>query len=76
MSELILEMNEIFVDYVLETDADVIWQIGGRFSGKTYPTQAMMSMNLATKPDYKLLVIEDREGNVNQGTKAGIEDRI
>ena len=76
MNALTIEMNGLFVDYVLETDADIIWQIGGRFSGKTFPTELMFAMNLATKWNYKLLVIEDKEGNVNQGTKAGILSRI
>lgn len=74
--KLNVEMNSIFVDYVMETDADIIWQIGGRYSGKTYSMDQLMAMNLAYKEKYKLLVVEDREGNVNQGTKAGILARI
>ena len=76
MSELNVEMNKIFVKYVLQTDADVIWQIGGRFSGKSFGMEQLASMHLATKQNYKMLVIEDKEGNVNQGTKAGILSRM
>lgn len=71
-----IEMNKIFVDYVLNTDADIIWQVGGRYSGKSYGMEQLATIKLATRPNYKLLVIEDKEGNVNQGTKAGILSRI
>jgi len=74
--EKIIEMNKIFTKYVLETDADIIWQIGGRYSGKSFGMEQLATIKLATRPNYKMLVIEDKEGNVNQGTKAGILSRV
>lgn len=76
MDNVNIEMNRLVVDYVINNDADIVWQPGGRYSGKSFGMEQVSTINLTTKENYKLLVIEDKEGNVNQGTKAGILSRI
>ena len=51
MSELNVEMNRIFVDHVLESDADIIWQIGGRYSGKSFGMEQLAALHLASKEE-------------------------
>ena len=76
MREKTILINKIFYDHVLNTDADIIVQVGGRYSGKSFGMEQLATINLATKTKYKMLMIEDKEGNVNQGTKSGILSRI
>ena len=66
----------IYFDYVMETDYPVYILVGGRNSGKTHfmGQEAVYRMNACK--DYKLLVVEDVETNINEGVKTNIIDRI
>jgi len=69
-------LTSFYFDNVYGKDYKVVIQVGGRFSSKTYNSQIEMAGNLMAKKDYKLLVIEDLEGNMKDGYYAGLKDKI
>ena len=71
-----IEVLPIYYDYVLDTDYPVYILVGGRNSGKTHFMGQLCTNDLHTKEDYKLLVVEDVETNINEGVKTNIIDRI
>lgn len=71
-----IKVTPLYFDYVLNQPYKVIIQVGGRFSSKSYNSEIEMAMNLASKPNYKLLVIEDLEGGLTKGYYAGLKHKI
>lgn len=71
-----IKVLPIYFDYVLETDYPVYILVGGRNSGKTYFMGQLSTMNLNNCKEYKLLVVEDVETNINEGVKTNILDRV
>lgn len=76
MADKEIKLTPFYYDYVFDKDYKVIIQVGGRFSSKTYNSQIEVAGRLMSKPDYKLLVIEDLEGNLKDGYYAGLKDKI
>ena len=54
-----IKVTPFYFDHVLAQPYKVIIQVGGRFSGKSYNNEIELAMNLGTKENYKLLVLED-----------------
>jgi phage terminase large subunit len=71
-----IEVLPIYFDYVLETDYPVYILVGGRNSGKTFFMGQLATMNSNNHEDYKMLVVEDVETNINEGVKTNILERI
>lgn len=71
-----IEFTPLYYDNVLQSKHQVVIQIGGRFSGKTQNDQTRLGGNLASKKNYKLLVIEDLETGMADGFHAGLRSRI
>lgn len=71
-----IKVTPFYFDYVLAQQYKVILQIGGRFSSKSYNSEIEMAMNLGSKPDYKLLVIEDLDAGLTKGYYAGLKHKI
>ena len=71
-----IEILPIYYDYVLETDYQVYILVGGRNSGKTHFMGQHSTMKLNNAKNYKFLVVEDVETNINEGVKTNIIDRI
>jgi len=71
-----IKVTPLYYDYVLDNDYQVVVEVGGRFSGKSHNEQVRLVSNLASKEDYKLLVIEDLETGMADGFHAGLRDRI
>jgi phage terminase large subunit len=72
----IIKVTPIYHDFVLNSDYDVVVQLGGRFSGKSHNEQIRLVANLIQKKDYKLLIIEDLESGISEGFHAGLYARI
>ena len=71
-----IEFTPLYYDYVLPSTHDVVIQIGGRYSGKTKNEDLRLAGNMASKDKYKLLVIEDLEGQMAEGFHAGLREAI
>lgn len=71
-----IKVTPFYYDYVLAQQYKVIIQVGGRFSSKSYNSEIEMAMNLGTKPNYKLLVIEDLDTGLTKGYYAGLKHKI
>jgi len=71
-----VEVLPIYFDYVLKTEYDVYILVGGRNSGKTFFMGQLATLNLNNCNDYKFLVVEDVETNINEGVKTNILERI
>ncbi len=71
-----IKLTPLYYDYVLNNDYDAVVQVGGRFSGKSHNEQIRLVGNLGSKPDYKLLVIEDLQTGMSEGFHSGLYDRI
>jgi PBSX family phage terminase large subunit len=71
-----IEFTPLYYDYVLGSNHDVIIQVGGRYSGKSQNEDQRLAGNLASKKDYKLLVVEDLEGQMSEGFHAGLRNAI
>lgn len=76
MREKEIKVTELYHKYLVNNNYKVVVQVGGRFSGKSHNEQVRLVANLATKQDYKLLVIEDLETGMADGFHAGLRDRI
>ena len=71
-----IKVTPFYFDNVLAQKYKVIIQVGGRFSSKSYNSEIEMAMNLGSKPNYKLLVIEDLDGGLTKGYYAGLKHKI
>lgn len=71
-----IKVTPFYFDYVLAQQYKVIIQVGGRFSSKSYNSEIEMAMNLGSKPNYKLLVIEDLDTGLTKGYYAGLKHKI
>lgn len=71
-----IEVLPIYFDNVMETDYDVYILVGGRNSGKTHFMGQYTTMDLNNCEDYKLLIVEDVETNINEGVKTNLIERI
>ena len=71
-----IKVTPFYFDNVLAKEYKVIIQIGGRFSSKSYNSEIEMAMNLGTKENYKLLVIEDLDTGLTKGYYAGLKHKI
>lgn len=71
-----VEVLPIYYDYILETDYPVYILVGGRNSGKTHFMGQLATMNLNDLKDYKMLIVEDVETNINEGVKTNVLERI
>ncbi|AZO96144.1 PBSX family phage terminase large subunit [Halocella sp. SP3-1] len=71
-----IEILPIYYDYVLDTDYPVYILVGGRNSGKTHFMGQELTTRLNNCKDYKCLIVEDVETNINEGVKTNIIERI
>lgn len=71
-----IKVTPFYYDNVLGKQYQVIIQVGGRFSSKSYNSQIEMAANLGSKENYNLLVIEDLETGMTQGYYAGLKDKL
>lgn len=71
-----IKVTPFYHDYVLAQPYKVIIQVGGRFSSKSYNSEIEMAANLMSKPNYKLLVIEDLDAGLTKGYYAGLKHKI
>ena len=71
-----IEILPIFYDYVLNKDYNVYILVGGRNSGKTHFMGQLVTTKINNSKDYKLLIVEDVETNINEGVKTNILERI
>jgi PBSX family phage terminase large subunit len=71
-----IKVTPFYFDYVLAQPYKVIIQVGGRFSSKSYNSEIEMAMNLGSKSNYKLLVIEDLDTGLTKGYYAGLKHKI
>jgi PBSX family phage terminase large subunit len=71
-----IKVTPFYFDRVLAQPYKVIIQVGGRFSSKSYNSEIEMTMNLGSKKDYKLLVIEDLDTGLTKGYYAGLKHKI
>jgi PBSX family phage terminase large subunit len=71
-----IKVTPFYHNYVLAQQYKVIIQVGGRFSSKSYNSEIEMAANLMSKPNYKLLVIEDLDTGLTKGYYAGLKHKI
>jgi PBSX family phage terminase large subunit len=71
-----IKVTPFYYDHVLTSNHKVIIQVGGRFSAKSYNEHIRLTGNLASKENYKLLVIEDLETGMADGFHAGLREKI
>lgn len=71
-----IKLTPLYFDYVMGAEYDAIVEIGGRYSGKSYNSQIEEAVNLASKKDYKLLIIQDLDKGGADGYYAGLVDKI
>lgn len=71
-----IKVTPFYYDFVLAQQYKVIIQVGGRFSAKSYNSEIELAMNLGTKKDYRLLILEDLDTGLINGYYAGLKDKI
>ena len=71
-----IDVLPIYYDHVLTTNYPVYILVGGRNSGKTHFMGQQLVMNMNNCHNYKCLVVEDVETNVNEGVKDNILETI
>ncbi len=76
MREKEIKLTPQYFDYVLGANYDAIVQPGGRYSGKSYNSEIEEGVNLGSKEDYKLLIIQDLDKGAADGYYAGLVDKI
>ena len=74
--EKTIRVTPLYFDYVFGAEYDAIIEVGGRYSGKSYNSQIEEACNLASKENYKLLIIQDLDKGGSDGYYAGIVDKI
>ena len=76
MVENNIKVLPLYFDYVLDKKYPVIILIGGRYSGKTHYMGQQLVMNTNNLNNYKVLVVEDVETNINEGVKTNVAERV
>ena len=76
MREKEIKVTPLYFDYVFGAEYDAIVEIGGRYSGKSYNSQIEEAANLASKVNYKLLIIQDLDKGGSDDYYAGLVDKI
>lgn len=76
MKEKEIKVTPLYLDYVFGAEYDAVIEVGGRYSGKSYNSQIEEVANLASKENYKLLIIQDLDKGGSDGYYAGIVDKI
>ncbi len=71
-----IKVTPLYFDYVFGAEYDAVIEVGGRYSGKSYNSQIEEAANLASKKDYKLLIIQELDKGSSDGYYAGIIDKI
>ena len=71
-----VKLTPLYFDYILGAQYDAVIEVGGRYSGKSYNSQIEEAANLASKKDYKLLIIQDLDKGGSDGYYAGLVDKI
>jgi PBSX family phage terminase large subunit len=71
-----IKVTPLYFDHVFGADYDAVIEVGGRYSGKSYNSQIEEVCNLASKENYKLLIIQDLDKGGSDGYYAGIVDKI
>ena len=71
-----IKILPLYYDHILETDYPVYILVGGRNSGKTHFMGQSVTMDINNCEDYKMLVVEDVETNINEGVKTNVLERI
>lgn len=71
-----IKLTPLYHDYVMGAKYDAVIEVGGRYSGKSYNSQIEEAVNLASKQDYKLLIIQDLDKGGSDGYYAGLVDKI
>lgn len=76
MKEKEIKLTPLYFDHVFGAKYDAIVEIGGRYSAKSYNSQIEEACNLASKENYKLLIIQDLDKGGSDGYYAGLVDKI
>lgn len=76
MQEKEIKVTPLYFDYVFGADYDAVIEVGGRFSGKSYNSEVEEASNMASKEDYKLLIIQELDKGSADGYYAGLVDKI
>jgi len=71
-----IKVTPLYFDYVFGANYDAVIEVGGRYSGKSYNSQIEEAANLASKENYKLLIIQDLDKGGSDGYYAGLVDKI
>lgn len=71
-----IKVTPLYFDHVFGAQYDAVVQIGGRYSAKSYNSQIEEACNLASKENYKLLIIQDLDKGGSDGYYAGLVDKI
>lgn len=71
-----IKLTPLYFDYILGARYDAVIEVGGRYSGKSYNSQIEEAANLASKKNYKLLIIQDLDKGGSDGYYAGLVDKI
>lgn len=71
-----IKVTPLYFDYIFGAQYDAVVEIGGRYSAKSYNSQIEEACNLASKKDYKLLIIQELDKGSSDGYYAGIVDKI
>lgn len=76
LKEKEIKLTPLYFDHVFGAEYDAIVQVGGRYSGKSYNSEVEEAVNLASKQDYKLLIIQELDKGSADGYYAGLVDKI
>lgn len=76
MVEKTIKVTPLYFDYVFGAQYDAVIEVGGRYSGKSYNSQIEEACNLASKENYKLLIIQELDKGSSDGYYAGIVDKL
>lgn len=71
-----IKLTPLYFDYVFGAKYDAVIEVGGRYSGKSYNSEVEEAVNLASKENYKLLIIQDLDKGGADGYYAGLVDKI
>ena len=71
-----IKLTPLYYDYIYGAKYDAIVEIGGRYSSKSYNSQIEEAANLASKKDYKLLIIQELDKGASDGYYAGLIDKL
>lgn len=71
-----IKLTPLYFDHVFGAQYDAVVEIGGRYSAKSYNSQIEEACNLASKENYKLLIIQELDKGSSDGYYAGLVDKI